>query len=113
MLTLIKKLETKRMLAMGIGPGLIGLGLDAAVSHFAGKSGLVVPPQYVPVLFAPLACVAMLAFAMPKVKAKVFSVAMRAVGAAGALVGLLGSGFHVRALLRLMEGQSWTLQDLT
>src|SRR5438874_11099704 len=112
MLTMIKKLETKRILAMAIGPGLAGLGLDAAISHFAGRSGMVVPPQYVPVLFAPLACVLTMAFAMPKVKAKVFSVAMRSIGAAGIVVGLLGTGFHVRALMRLLEGLPLTWANL-
>src|SRR4051794_21458647 len=96
LMSAMKRVETKRLLAMAIGPGLIALGLDAAISHFAGRAGLVVPPQYTPVLFAPLACVATMAFAMPGVKAKVFSIAMRVIGGAGVAVGLAGTGFHVR-----------------
>lgn len=108
----LKQLNAQRALALAIGPGLIPLGLDAAVSHLAGRSGLVLPAQYIPVLFAPAACLALMAFAAPRLGPSPFRLAVRIVGAAGIAVGMLGTGFHVRALLRLLESSPLSLEGL-
>jgi hypothetical protein len=107
-----KQLNAQRFIALVLGPGLLAMGLDAAVEHIAGRREMVLPAQYIPVLFAPLACAGVMAFAGPGLAAAVFRVAMRAVGAVGVGVGLVGTGFHVRGLMRLLEGGPVTLEGL-
>jgi hypothetical protein len=108
----LEQLNAQRAIALAIGPGLVAIGLDAAISHIAGRRELVLPAQYIPVLFAPAACLALIAFAVPRLGPALFGFAVRAVGVAGIAVGLLGTGFHVRALLRLLEGSPLSLDGL-
>jgi hypothetical protein len=104
---LVKQLEPKRAAAMAIGPGLAAIGADAGIAHFAGRE-MVHAGQLIPVLFAPIGCAAMIAFAFPRVRGAWFRWAVRAVGAAAAAVGLAGTAFHLRAFLRLMDGGRWS-----
>ena len=99
----VKKINAKRALALAVAPGVLGLGLDAAISHFAERE-MAHPAQLIPVSFAPLATLALLFFAAPHRGAELFRKGMRWVGAAATLVGMVGTGFHVRALVRLLEG---------
>jgi hypothetical protein len=107
----MRKVDAKRMIAMGIAPGVLGLGLDAAISHFAGRP-MAHPAQVIPVAFAPCAAAALLFLAGPHWTAELFRRGIRAVGAVAAVVGMLGTGFHVRALIRLLEGTPLTFAGL-
>lgn len=108
----MKAVAPKRALALALGPGFLVLGADAAVDHLAGRAGMVVPAQYVPLLFAPAAAVAVMAVALPRVKAAIFARVLRGVGVAGMAVGAAGTFFHVRALGRLLEGGPLTVANL-
>ena len=108
----IHHLNAKRGIALGIGPGLLALGADAGISHFAGGRPMAHVAQLVPLCYAPLACGALLGAALPRLSLRWFRLALRLVGIAGALVGAVGSGFHVRALLRLLEGEPLSLENL-
>jgi hypothetical protein len=103
----LNQLEPKRAVAMAIGPGLVAIGTDAGIAHFAGRE-MVHAGQLIPVLFAPLGCAALVAFAAPRVRGAWFRRAVRAVGAFAVAVGTLGTAFHVRAFFRLMAGTEWT-----
>jgi hypothetical protein len=107
----MKKLNAKRVIALAIAPGAMGLGLDAAISHFAGRD-MANPAQLIPVTFAPLAAMALMFLAAPHRTARVFRLGVRWVGAVGIAVGLVGTGFHVRALLRLLAGTPLTFANV-
>jgi hypothetical protein len=107
----INRAGMKRVIALGLAPGILALGLDAAISHFAGRE-MANPAQLVPVTFAPLATAALLFFAAPRRGAELFRQGLRWVGGAATAVGLLGTGFHVRALLRLLDGDPLNLTAL-
>jgi hypothetical protein len=107
----MRKLDAKRVIAMGIAPGVLGLGLDAAISHFAGRE-MAHPAQVIPVAFAPCAAAALLFLAAPHRTAELFRRGIRAVGVLAAMVGALGSGFHARALMRLLDGAPLTFAGL-
>ena len=107
-----KNLNAKRGAALVVAPGLLAVGADAAISHFAGKE-MHHPAQLVPVVFAPLACAALTAFAAPRLTALRFRRAVRWIGALGGAVGMAGTTFHLLALRKLMEGQPPTLAALT
>lgn len=107
----ITHLTPKRIIALGIAPGLLGLGLDAAISHFAGRE-MAHPAQLIPVVFAPIGAVALAAFAAPHRTPYWFRRGARWVGCAAALVGVIGTGFHLRALARLLEGAPLTFEGV-
>jgi hypothetical protein len=109
--TWMLQLTTRRAIALAMGPGLLTIALDAAISHFADRP-MRNPAQLTPVIFAPVACVALLAVALPRAPFKAFRSVVRFVGAAGVLVGLTGCGFHLVALGRLLEGASLTRDAL-
>ena len=108
----MKTLNAKRVIALGVAPGVLALGLDAAISHFAGRE-MANPFQLTPVIFAPLAAMALLLLGAPHRTAATFRKGVRVLGAVGTLVGLAGTGFHVRALLRLLAGDALTFERLT
>jgi hypothetical protein len=101
----------KRLIAMAVAPGVVGLGVDAGIAHFAGRE-MASKAQLIPVLFAPLAAVVLMLLASPYRTGTMFRRGVRAVGAVAAGVGLLGTGFHVRALLRLLAGTPVTFDNL-
>ena len=105
-------LGVKRTAALVLGPGFLALGFDAAVEHLAGRADLVIPAQYTPVLFAPLACVTLLVVGGLKLNAKVFRTALRILGGLAIAVGTVGTGFHIRGLMRLLEDAPVTFLNL-
>lgn len=107
----MNKLNAKRVIALAVAPGVLGLGVDAAIAHFAGRD-MANRAQLIPVLFAPVAAAALLLLASPYRTAAVFRRGVRLVGALATAVGLVGTGFHVRALVRLMEGTPLTFAAL-
>ena len=104
-------LTARRGIALAIGPGLLTVALDAAIAHFAEKT-MRSPMQLVPVLFGPAALVVLLGAAVPRLPFIAFRRVVRAVGVAGVLVGLAGTGFHLLALWRLLEGAPITRDAL-
>lgn len=109
--TWIRSLDTKRALALMVGPGALALGLDAAISHFAGRE-MKNPAQLLPLAYGALACVALVAAAMPKVAVQHFRRALRWVGAAGIVVGLVGTGFHLNALWIILRDEPVTMSAI-
>ena len=109
--TWLSTLDTKRALALMVGPGALALGVDAAISHFAGRE-MRNPAQLVPVTYGALACLGLAAAAVPRLSAEHFKRALRWVGGAGVVVGLVGTFFHARALWTILEGGPLTLHDL-
>jgi hypothetical protein len=87
------------VIALAAAGGLIGLGTDAGVSHFAARSAAH-PAQFVPVIVAPLAAALLVAFV--GAEESMFRRAMRAIGGVVALVGAIGTWFHLRSFLMLL-----------
>jgi hypothetical protein len=104
-------LDARRAGALALGAGLVGIGLDAAIAHFAGREMKSVL-QLVPVIAGPLAFVAVATFAAKRWSNETLKNAMRAIGALVALVGAIGTGAHVAAFMRLMEGTAWSMKDV-
>lgn len=98
-----RTLNTKRLVALGIGPGALALGLDAGIAHFAGRE-MRHPAQLTPVVFGIAACLALGAAAFPRLTAAHFRTLARWVGGAAAVVGLVGTGFHLHALWFILDG---------
>jgi len=107
----LNTLETKRILALMVGPGALALGVDAAISHFAGRE-MRNPAQLTPITYGVVACIALVAAAVPKLTAAHFRRALRWVGGAGLLVGLVGTAFHAHALWVILQGEPITLHAL-
>src|SRR5712691_7573810 len=96
-------LTSKRALALALGPGAAAIGGDAAIAHFAGRE-MAHPAQLLPVIVGPLAALALVAVAALRLPEKWFRRGARAVGAVLIALGTVGTGFHGRALARLLEG---------
>jgi hypothetical protein len=94
--------NTRKAVALAIGPGLLFLALDAGISHFVGKDDST-PMQYVPVYYGMLGALLLIIAAFPRSRT-FFAVMARLVGVAGVVVGLLGTWFHIHALLEDMKG---------
>ena len=104
-------LDAKRTLALVLGPGAAAIGGDAAIAHFAGRE-MAHPAQLLPVVVAPLACLALMAVAAPRLPDLWFRRGARAVGTVLTILGTVGTGFHGRALARLLEGSPFTWENL-
>lgn len=110
--TWMRNLGAKRILALAIGPGLLAIGLDAAIAHFAGRP-MRAAGQLVPVGFAPAACLALVAAAVATLGAEAFRRVLRAVAFVAIVVGLAGTAFHAKALTVLLAGEALTAANLT
>ena len=89
----INELDLKRLAVLAVGPGLLLLGVDAWISHFAGKDDSV-PAQWIPVFYAPVAAVFAMIWALPKLKLRTFQIGMIIIGGLAVAIGLLGTGLH-------------------
>ncbi len=99
----LDSLTAKRAISIALGPGILAIGVDAWIAHLVGKP-LSHPAQYVPIAYAPIATLLVLAVAVPKLSEAVFTWTMRAMGALGVLIGIAGTWFHLRWLLGQLEG---------
>ena len=95
----LRSMEPKRIVVLALAPGVAAIAADAAIAHFAGRE-MANPAQLLPVTVGPLVAVVLMAVVNPKV--------VRAAGAVLTLLGTVGTGFHVRAFLRLLAGQRVT-----
>jgi hypothetical protein len=100
----------KRFIALAIAPGLLVMGIDGGIAHFAGRE-MVNPAQLAPAVFGPAAAVALLLLAAT-VSKTLFCRALRAFGILAVMVGLAGTGFHLIALARLLDGSPRTFEAL-
>jgi hypothetical protein len=108
---MIRSLSATRLATLALGAGLVGMGLDAGVAHFAGremKNAL----QLVPVIAAPIGFIALAVFAVKRWPEKTLRTALRIAGALIALVGVIGTAMHGRTFMMLMEGTAWTFADI-
>jgi hypothetical protein len=102
----ILEIDARRIGAMAVALGAATMGLDAAIAHFAGRE-MKNPGQLIPVLAGAL-LLGVVPLALPRIRGEVFRVTLRIAAALAAVVGALGTAFHVRAFLRLLEGEAWT-----
>ena len=91
--------NSKRLVVLALAPGMLGLGVDSAISHFAGKP-VGHPAQVVAVAYALIGAVALGLFALRRFSTAAFRLGLRIVGASSAAVGLSGTFFHLRPLLK-------------
>lgn len=98
----LRSLTARRAIAIAIGPGILAVGFDAWISHLVGKP-LSHSAQYVPVAYAAIAAVLVMAAAIPRLAEPVFIWTMRIMGVLGVLVGVSGTWFHVRWLVESLE----------
>ena len=103
------ELDLKRLAVLVVGPGLLALGVDAWISHFAGKDEGSAPAQWIPVYYAPVATLLAVAVAFPKINPKAFRVTMVLIGVLAIAVGVLGTWFHFVPLWKDLsdEQMSW------
>jgi hypothetical protein len=106
-----KSLGAARIGVLLFASGLLGLGSDAAIAHFAGRD-LRSLAQLIPVVAAPIAFVALVILALERWPDRSFRKGVRAVGALLGLVGIVGTGFHVAAFLLLLEDQAITVRNI-
>ena len=105
-LATLRHLHPKRLAALGAGLAIVGLGGDVALSHFVGRE-MVRHAQLIPVVFAALAGGLLIVRAGAGSR-DTFRWLLRGVGAAAAVVGTLGTMFHLRPFLMLLEDPGWT-----
>ena len=89
----------KRAAIGGLAFGLVTMALDAGVAHFAGRP-LKHPAQLIPVVFGAIA-IGLVVALFEKKEARLYKIG-RVVAAAAIGVGLLGSGYHAIALVRML-----------
>ena len=102
----VAKIDARRAGAIALALGTAGIGLDAAIAHFAGRD-MRHPAQLVPVIAAGL-MLAVVPFAMKKVREGLLRTVLRVAGGFAAIVGVLGTAFHVRAFMLLLADQPLT-----
>jgi hypothetical protein len=95
--------NSRRAVALAVAPGLLMLGVDAAISHFAGKD-FDNPVQFVPVVYGVVAFVALAIVVWPKTRGP-FAWTARILGVGGVLVGLTGTVLHLSALFEELKGE--------
>lgn len=99
--------NTRKAVALAIAPGLLLLAVDAWIGHFAGGRGES-QIQSAPIVYGVLGMLALLVAALPR-SFRPFAVVARAVGVLGVLVGVGGTALHVKATVKLLEGDlSWS-----
>src|SRR5262245_33960408 len=106
----LTKIDARRAGAIALALGTAGIGLDAAIAHFAGRD-MRHPAQLVPVIAAGL-MVAVVPFALKKVREGLLRTVLGGAGGLAAIVGTLGTAFHVRAFMLLLEDQPLTWKTI-
>ncbi len=100
----------KRLAALILAPSFLALGFDAAVSHLADKP-MADAFQLVPIALAPIGFLGLMTFALWPDSA-IGRWISRIVGTLSLLVGLAGTGLHLKAFVFNMEGHEFTPTDL-
>ncbi len=108
LLARVEGIGLRRLLAVGLGVGILVMGLDAGIAHFAGR-GMKHLGQLVPVVFGPLAFAATLFALKTKRHRARFDHLARIVGGLTAGVGALGTTYHVVAFAAYFAGKAVTV----
>lgn len=103
----LQRFDAKRVAVLVLAPGLAAVGVDAWISHFAGKDGDS-PLQWVPVIFAPIAAILLIAWALPKLSPRAFGIGLTVVGLLSVAVGLWGTILHLRPILEDLKDEETT-----
>ena len=107
-MTLIRRLIAavglKRLVVLALAPGMLTLAFDAGVGHFAGHSSSNVL-QYVPVVYAIVATLLLLAVSVVAVPPKAFARVLQVVGALSAAVGAVGVALHGWNILESLKDE--------
>jgi hypothetical protein len=91
--------NTRRVIALALAPGLLGLAFEAGVGHFAGDSKAgAKDAQYFPVYFG-MAGFLILVIGCLIPKRKIFNTILRVVGALSFVMGLLGTYYHLASFI--------------
>jgi hypothetical protein len=107
----MKMLSATRLAVLSLGAGVVGLGVDAGIAHFAGRE-MKTMFQLVPVVAGLMGFVALAAVALLRSREHVFRTALRVAGALIALVGVAGTMLHGRQFMMLMEGVEVTMENI-
>lgn len=90
----------KRAAIVGLAFGLVTMAFDASIAHFAGRA-LKHPAQLIPIVFG--AVVVGMIGALLKPNEERLTKIARVVAVAAIAVGTIGTGYHVLALLRMLN----------
>lgn len=101
-------MNVKRIVMLGAAMGLLGMGMDAGISHFALRT-MKHAGQLVPVVFGLLAGLTLLVTALLEVTDARLRRVARIVGLAAVAVGTIGTAFHMKPFFMLLEEPGWTL----
>ncbi len=101
---LVDRLGAKRLVALALGPGILAIGLDSAIAHFAGKT-MSHAGQIVPLAYGAAACVFLVVVAMPAISRKTFRLGMRVVAVTAAIVGIAGTVFHLVPMIEDLQDE--------
>jgi hypothetical protein len=102
--------NTRQALAAVLAPALLVLAVDVGIAHFAG-TGNDQLCQYAPVWYGIVGFAVLLTVALPGISPRIFTIALRAVGALGLFVGMVGTGQHATRFFAELEGK-YTLAQL-
>lgn len=95
-----------------LGPGLLGLGVDSWISHFAGKEESHIM-QWVPVYFAPIGALIVLAVVLPRLSATTVRLGLRVTGLLSFVVGMAGTLYHLIPFWNDMQDEAWSFAGIT
>jgi hypothetical protein len=107
----MKRLGAKRLIALLLGPGVLAIAFDSAIAHFAGKAADNTL-QFIPLIYGFVACLGLIAAALPKISRRAFQITMRVFGGTAALVGIAGTIFHLLPIIEDLKDESLTLGSI-
>ncbi|MGA9521031.1 MAG: hypothetical protein WBV82_06180 [Myxococcaceae bacterium] len=112
MLRRLQHLNGAAGIALLIGPGLLMLGLDSWISHFAGKEPSHLA-QWVPVVFGPIGAVVLIAIGARRLSRRTLGIGLFAVGLLAVVVGLAGAGYHLIPFFDDLQDERLTFGTIT
>jgi hypothetical protein len=107
----VERRGVKPVLALVMAPGVIALGVDSAISHFAGKESDHLG-QWIPIVFSAAGGVLLGLVGLVRFSPNLVRVLLRVVGGSSALVGLAGVVFHLIPMVKDLQDESLTFGAL-
>lgn len=108
---IVGRLGEKRIVVLALAGGVLALGLDSLISHFANTEDHSTP-QWIPVILSPATALLLLVAAFSDPTRGLFRGLLRASGWVNVLVGLAGTYFHLKETLRHFEGEEFGWEKL-
>ncbi len=99
-------------IALLLGPGLLMMGLDSWISHFAGKEESHFA-QWVPVVFGPIGGAALVVVGARRLSRRALAIGLFAVGLLSVIVGLAGAGYHLIPFFNDLQDEKLTFATIT